>query len=87
MAFLNIIREVLTGFVQGFRMAWWVEIATTEPRCIYYFGPFDNSAQAAAACPGYIEDIHKEKAQGMKVKIKLCKPEALTVCDEENDEL
>ena len=83
MALLKTIKEVLKGFAQGLRMSWWVEIATTEPRCIYYFGPFHNSTEAAAACPGYIEDILSEKACGIEVAIKRCKPNVLTMCEEE----
>ncbi|MEC4816458.1 MAG: DUF1816 domain-containing protein [Scytonema sp. PMC 1069.18] len=61
---------------------WWVEIITTTPRCIYYFGPFDTREEAVVAYPGYIEDLDEEGSQGIVVVIKLCNPEVLTICDD-----
>lgn len=84
MALFDIIKEVFSGLAQGFGQAWWVEITTAEPRCIYYFGPFQSSTEAATACPGYIEDLKGEKAQGIEVIVKRCKqPDELTIFDED----
>lgn len=69
--------------MQGLSTAWWVEITTELPHCIYYFGPFSNFFEAQAACPGYIDDLKSEQAEGIKVMIKRCKPEKLTVFNEE----
>ena len=38
-------------------LAWWVEIKTQEPECLYYFGPFLTSSEAQTAMPGYIQDL------------------------------
>jgi hypothetical protein len=63
--------------------AWWVEIKTEQPRCVYYFGPFNTEEEAQAAQGGYIEDLENEAAQGIQVEVKRCKPEVLTIDDEE----
>ena len=39
--------------------------------------------EAETAYPGYVEDIESELAKGIEVKIKRCKPQVLTVFDEE----
>ena len=59
--------------------AWWAEINTLKPRCIYFFGPFETYEETQAAYPGYIEDLNHEGAQGIIVVIKRCQPEVLTV--------
>lgn len=68
--------------MQELSKAWWVEIITSAPRCIYYFGPFEDYVEAKDTYPGYIEDLDSEGAQGIIVVIKRCQPEELTVCDE-----
>ena len=60
------------------QLPWWVEILTTEPRCLYYFGPFDNADEARFHQAGYLEDIQEEGAQGIAVQIKQCQPQILT---------
>jgi hypothetical protein len=25
---------------------WWIEITTTQPKCLYYFGPFESFSEA-----------------------------------------
>ncbi|WP_338421801.1 DUF1816 domain-containing protein [Nostoc flagelliforme] len=62
---------------------YWAEIISGHPHCIYYFGPFQTFLEAEAACPGYIDDLKSEGALGIKVVIKRCRPDALTICDEE----
>lgn len=65
--------------------AWWVEIQTITPHCIYYFGPFESSSEANAAYPGYIEDLDSEGAQGIVVIVRHCKqPEVLTIFSEDD---
>jgi len=63
-------------------LAWWVEITTETPDCTYYFGPFANAEEAKASESGYVEDLEQEGARGIKVAVKRCKPEKLTVFDE-----
>jgi hypothetical protein len=59
--------------------AWWVEVTTSHPNCIYYFGPFTTEADAIAAQPGYIADLESEMARGIQAVVKRCKPEQLTI--------
>lgn len=60
---------------------WWVEIVTAEPKCLYYFGPFDSYEEALSNQAGYIEDLESESALGIATTIKQCQPEILTVED------
>ena len=53
---------------------WWLEIETTIPKCTYYFGPFINLEEAVNLQWGYVEDLKKERAVGLKVSIKQCQP-------------
>ena len=64
---------------QQFEFAWWVEIITNNPVCIYYFGPFVNLQEAQHFLPGYVEDLEQEKARDIRSQIKLCQPKELTV--------
>ncbi|MBD2431875.1 MULTISPECIES: DUF1816 domain-containing protein [Fischerella] len=75
-------REFLINTFQTLGLAWWVEIATQNPKCTYYFGPFLNSAEAKAAIKGYVEDLEQEGAQGIIVNVKRCKPDVLTIAED-----
>jgi hypothetical protein len=81
-AIWNHAKENLINCFHNFGWAWWVEIVTQNPRCTYYFGPFLSSKEAEAAKNGYIEDLDREGAQGIAVKIKRCKPSRLTIGDD-----
>ncbi len=59
---------------------WWVEIHTTNPQCIYYFGPFETALEARNLQSGYVEDLRQEQAQVILVKIQPCQPQQLTIC-------
>ena len=83
MGLLDFVTDVFTGFLQGFSTPWWVEVTTEQPKCIYYFGPFQTSIEAKSAQSGYVEDLENEGAQGIQVIIKRCKPEVLTIFDED----
>ena len=63
-------------------LSWWVKIVTTQPYCIYYFGPFDSQAEAAVAQYGYIEDLIEEKAHGISIEIEQNQPKLLTISEE-----
>ena len=80
MKLLNVFKEITSGFMQAMSTPWWVEIKTAEPNCTYYFGPFDDPAEAKSAHLGYVEDLAGEGAQGINVEIKRCKPAELTSC-------
>ena len=61
-------------------LAWWVEVKTEQPECIYYFGPFLTANEAQRAMPGYVEDLEQENAEGINAVVKRCKPNEVTVC-------
>ncbi|MBW4440804.1 MAG: DUF1816 domain-containing protein [Plectolyngbya sp. WJT66-NPBG17] len=77
--------ELLTSFLSAIGFAWWVEITTDGPRCVYYFGPFPNKKDAQTYQGGYIEDLEREGATHIKIDVKRCKPSNLTVYDEKAD--
>ncbi|NCQ86461.1 MAG: DUF1816 domain-containing protein [Microcystis aeruginosa W13-18] len=72
-------KEFLISLLEMFGLAYWVEIKTDYPRCTYYFGPFLAKDEAEVAQAGYEEDLKTEGAQGIKLQIKRCKPEDLTM--------
>jgi hypothetical protein len=76
------LKEVLINTFESLGLAWWVEIATQNPRCTYYFGPFLSSSDAKLSSVGYIEDLEIEGAQGISVNIKRCKPNNLTIAED-----
>ncbi|MBD2082568.1 DUF1816 domain-containing protein [Leptolyngbya sp. FACHB-17] len=77
--------ELLTGFLSSIGLAWWVEITTDSPRCVYYFGPFPNKKMAQSHQSGYLEDLEREGATNIKITVKRCKPSNLTIYDEKAD--
>lgn len=66
-----------------FGLAWWIEVKTAAPPCVYYFGPFRDSQAAAADAAGYVEDLEAEGARGIAVATKRCRPAVLTVVADE----
>lgn len=62
-----------------FKHPWWVKISTSQPKCVYYFGSFDNRLEAVKALPGYIEDLEEEQAKGIFAEIKQEYPQLLTI--------
>lgn len=75
-------KELLISLLHFFGLAFWVEIITENPNCTYYFGPFLTLEEAQTAKVGYMEDIVAEGAQGIKVRIKRCKPSQLTIAED-----
>ncbi|MCZ8189298.1 MAG: DUF1816 domain-containing protein, partial [Microcystis sp. LE19-338.1B] len=49
-----------------------------QPKCLYYFGPFESFSEALSYQSGYIEDLQSESALGINSEIKQCQPEVLT---------
>jgi hypothetical protein len=80
---LENIREFIASYLEMKGMAWWVEIVTQEPKCIYYFGPFTSSYKAQLSSSGYIEDLEQEEAQVIAVDIKRGQPSELTIFENE----
>ncbi len=74
-------KEFLINLLNFFGLAFWVEVMTENPNCIYYFGPFLTAAEAHASEEGYLEDIESEGANCFKVSVKRCKPSQLTVVE------
>ncbi len=73
------IGEIWTNALDLLGQAWWVEISTAEPTCVYYFGPFASALAADLAKVGYVEDLEAENAQSIQVQVKRCKPNHLTI--------
>lgn len=66
---------------------WWIEVYTTNPQCLYYFGPFASFEEARQNRTGYIDDLFEEKAQGIQWQIKQTQPQALTYIASESQSL
>ncbi len=75
-------KELWIDVLVSWGLAWWVEVSTETPDCAYYFGPFANAKDAKVSKSGYVEDLEQEGARGIKVAIKRCKPQKLTIFDE-----
>jgi hypothetical protein len=61
-------------------MAYWVEIVTDRPNCIYYFGPFTSEIEANIHIPAYVSDLNNERAEGIQVSVKRGRaPQQLTI--------
>lgn len=80
-----IISEYCANALHIWGRAWWIEISTSQPNCLYYFGPFANSKEAERHMGGYVEDLQNEFAQGIQTKIKRCKPDQLTIEGDNGD--
>ncbi|MCU0532415.1 MAG: DUF1816 domain-containing protein [Hydrococcus sp. Prado102] len=81
------LKENSLDIFQNLGWAWWIEIVTQNPLCIYYFGPFLSAKEAQAAEAGYLEDLEQEGAQGIAAKIKRCKPQNLTISEDLGDKI
>jgi Domain of unknown function (DUF1816) len=61
---------------------WWAKIMTSDPKCTYFFGPFQTSEEVHIAYPGYVEDLDLEGAKGIVIVVQRCQPKILTICEE-----
>lgn len=77
---------VFAAYLEKMGIAWWIEIITNQPQCIYYFGPFSSSYDAQASSDDYLADLEAEKAQIINVDIKRGQPKQLTIFEDEFDE-
>ena len=75
-------REFLISLLNFFGLAFWVEIVTEDPICIYYFGPFLTASEAHDTKVGYLEDIKSEGTRILSVSVRRCKPSRLTVTED-----
>ncbi|MEI6379877.1 MAG: DUF1816 domain-containing protein [Cyanobacteriota bacterium ELA615] len=78
--------ELLLKLLDTLGLAYWAEIRTENPKCVYYFGPFASLAEAKTHHTGYLEDLQSEGAQSILVDIKRCKPTVLTIDEEGSHE-
>lgn len=78
----EILENTFSSYMDQTGLAWWVEIVTSDPKCIYYFGPFVTKQEAEIAQSGYIEDLEAEGAQDIRLQIQRCHPVELTIFDE-----
>ena len=78
----EILEDTFSSYMNNAGLAWWVEILTFEPKCIYYFGPFVSKDEAQKSRDGYIEDLEAEGAQDIRVEIMRLQPKELTIFDE-----
>lgn len=72
-------KDIWLKFLEITGKAFWVEVKTAKPACTYYFGPFASEQEATEACPGYVEDLKDEGAEGIETSIQQMKPAALTI--------
>jgi hypothetical protein len=80
---MNSMRKLMLNLPRFGYGNWWVEITTSDPSCIYYFGPFLDFEEAADRWPHYVRDLINEGAQKIITVIKCCHPAELTKCDEQ----
>lgn len=81
--FLENFDTIFAASLERLGLALWVEITTSYPHCVYYFGPFTRAEEAKRNQAGYIEDLEAEGAQIVAVTVKRCQPKELTTCDGE----
>ena len=62
---------------------WWLEVRTSNPHSIYYFGPFTSWVKAESSRTGYIDDLKQEGARVINSYIRCCQPKQLTFVEEE----
>ena len=79
-------KEFLTRFLNQIGQAFWIEIKTQVPNCVYYFGPFLTEQEAHAEKQGYWEDLEAEGATGIVMNIKQCRPTQLTIAEDDEDD-
>jgi len=58
---------------------WWLEVGTINPICIYFFGPFEDQAEAKSSKEVFPQDLEEEKARVLYSKVKFCQPRQLTI--------
>lgn len=75
--------DFILTILEFFGQAWWVEIKTESPQCVYYFGPFVRKKQAQKWKPGYVEDLEGEGAKIVSLEIKQCRQPSLLTDDQE----
>lgn len=70
---------MISDLLNRLGLAFWVELRTEQPSCLYYFGPFLSRSAAEGAIAGYTADLEGEGASGITVRIVRFRPEVLTL--------
>lgn len=83
---LETVKEALISSLTQLGLAWWVEIVTEQPKCLYYFGPFVSAKEAQFSQAGYIEDLEQESAQITVIRLRRDRPRELTIVAQEVQE-
>ena len=55
------------------KIDWWLEIESTIPECICYFGPFSSKKEAEISQYKYVKNLIEAKHHGIRVKLE-CSP-------------
>jgi Domain of unknown function (DUF1816) len=73
-------KDFFISMLEKLGVAFWIEISTEVPRCVYYFGPFLSRSDADQAKPGFEEDLVEEGAMGITTMIfQRPAPDILTI--------
>jgi hypothetical protein len=79
---MNLKTERSLEILSKLGLAYWLEVITDYPWCVYYFGPFGTIQEAELSQHGYLQDILEESAQLMSVTIKQICPQNLTIFED-----
>jgi hypothetical protein len=64
-------------------LAWWLEVGTLNPFCVYYFGPFELEQEVAQSKQGFLQDLRNEKSIIIFARSNFCQPRQLTIYQNE----
>lgn len=64
-------------------LAWWLEVGTLNPFCVYYFGPFELEQEVAQSKQGYLQDLRNEQSIIIFARSNFCQPRQLTIYEHE----
>ncbi|MEQ8998193.1 MAG: DUF1816 domain-containing protein [Coleofasciculus sp. B1-GNL1-01] len=82
---MNLKTELSLEILSKLGLAYWLEVITDHPWCVYYFGPFGTIQEAELSQFGYLQDILEESAHLMSVTIKQVCPQNLTLFEDSLD--
>lgn len=60
-------------------LAWWLEVGTLNPLCIYYFGPFEMEQEVDQSKQGFLQDLMNDKSIIIFARRNFCQPRQLTI--------
>jgi hypothetical protein len=78
-------QDTIRSLAERLGLAYWVEIRTERPACVYYFGPFWSRQSAEAEASGYREDLESEGARGISTTVGRMRPTQLTITEDWGD--